>query len=274
MATEGLGHRGDKADFTGRAIGKAVFARRLAALVGYLHERPAGMDALVDVRGGHDKAARPVAVGIERHKFDKAHDDAGFAGVQSKGFYFVVVQAADQDGVHLGGRQARFLGDIDTVHHGGKGLGSGDAFEFGGIERIEADIDAAETGGQEPVAPFGKQVAVGGHGEVLDAEGMEARDVVLDAFADERLAAGDADFTDAQAEKNPSKTVELGPGENFVVFAVVFRVSGAAVNAAEIAAVRDGDAQVGDLAAEFVVKGHGPLCLLDAAPSYVGALEI
>jgi hypothetical protein len=43
------------------------------------------------------------------------------------------------------------------------------------------------------------------------------------------------------------------------VVAVIFGVGGAAVNAAEIAAVRDGDAQVGDLATEFVVKGHDAL---------------
>ena len=43
-----------------------------------------------------------------------------------------------------------------------------------GIERIKADVDTAEAGGQEAIAPFGEQVAVGGHREVLDAEGMEA----------------------------------------------------------------------------------------------------
>src|SRR5260370_12843788 len=142
------------------------------------------------------------------------------------------------------------------------------------MERIEADIDAAEAGGKEPVAPLGQEVAVGCHGEVFDAEGVETSDVVLDAFADERLAAGDADFADAKAEKDLGETVELGPGENFVVIAVVFRVSRAAVDTAKIAAVRDGDAQVGDLAAEFVVKGHGPCCLLDAAPRFLGAMKL
>src|SRR5258708_29402769 len=66
MATEGLRHRGDEADFTGRAVGKAVFAGGFAALVGNLHERPAGVDALVDFRGGDNQAARPVAAGPPR----------------------------------------------------------------------------------------------------------------------------------------------------------------------------------------------------------------
>ena len=41
--------------------------------------------------------------------------------------------------------------------------------------------------------------------------------------------------------------------------AIIFRIGGAAVDAAEIAAIRDRDAQVGDLPAEFVVKGHVPV---------------
>ena len=106
MATERLGHRGDQADFAGRAVGKAVFARGLAALMRNLHEWPADVDALVDFRRRHHEVACPVAVRIERHEFDKAHDEAGFAGEQSEGFDFVVVEAADQDGIHFGGCQA------------------------------------------------------------------------------------------------------------------------------------------------------------------------
>src|SRR2546427_9215406 len=159
------------------------------------------------------------------------------------------------------------------MHHRGERLGSGDALEFIRIERIKADIDAAKASGKKPVAAFSQQVAVGGHREVFNAECVETSDKVFNAIADERLAAGDADFADAQAQEDLGQTVELRPRENFVVIAVIFRVSGAAVDAAEIATVRDGDAQVGDLAAKFVVKCHGPFCLLDAAPCYLDALE-
>src|SRR5713101_1302897 len=101
MAAKGLSHRRDEADFAGCAVSEAVFARGLAALVGDLLERPTGMDALMDLGGRNNKAASPMAVGIERHEFDKAHNDAGFAGVGSDSFDFVVVDAADEDGVDL-----------------------------------------------------------------------------------------------------------------------------------------------------------------------------
>src|SRR5947208_16787641 len=58
VATERLGHRRDEADFSGRAISKAVFARSFAAFMRNLRERPAGVDALVDFRGGHHEIAR------------------------------------------------------------------------------------------------------------------------------------------------------------------------------------------------------------------------
>src|SRR3989454_4141764 len=106
MTTEGLGHRGDEADFAGGAISEAVFAGGFAALVGDLFERPVRVDAAVNLRGRHNEGARPVAVGIERHELYETHDDARFAGKQSKGFDFVVVDAANQDGVHFGRRQA------------------------------------------------------------------------------------------------------------------------------------------------------------------------
>src|ERR1700676_476217 len=44
VAAEGLRHGSDQAYLAGSAVGEAVFARRLAALVGDLNERPPRMD--------------------------------------------------------------------------------------------------------------------------------------------------------------------------------------------------------------------------------------
>src|SRR6266849_9396473 len=85
---------------------------------------------------------------------------------------------------------------------------------------------------------------------------MQAGDVVFHAFADQRFTPGDANLADAEAQENASEAVKLRPGEDFAVIAIIFRVGGAAIHAPEIAAIRDGDAKVGYLAAEFIVKGH------------------
>src|SRR5436309_14327382 len=80
VATKRLGHRGNEADFTGRAIGKAILAGGFAALVRYLLERPASVNALMDPRGGNDQVAGPVEVGVERHESDITHEDGCLAG--------------------------------------------------------------------------------------------------------------------------------------------------------------------------------------------------
>src|SRR5258708_878145 len=110
MAAERLGDRGNEADFAGSTVCEAVLAGGLAALVGDLLERPAGMDAPVDLCCGDYKVTRPVAVGIERHEFDKAHDDAAIAGEFGKSFDFVIVNFADQDGGHFCGGGGGFFG--------------------------------------------------------------------------------------------------------------------------------------------------------------------
>ena len=274
VAAEWLRYRSNEADFAGGAIRETVFARGFAALVGNLLQGPTGVYAFLDFRGGDDEITRPVAVGIEGHEFDEAHDDTAVAGKLREGFDFIVIESADEDGVHFGGREARFLGGFDAVHDLGERFGTRDAFESGRVERIEADVDAAKTGGDQAIAALGEQMAVGGHREVFDAQSMETRDVVLDAVANQRLTAGDADLANAEMQEDASEAVELGPGEDFIVVAIVFRVGGAAVDAAEIAAVRDGDAQVGDLPAEFVVKGHGLPQYFDAAPRVSGARSL
>src|SRR5258708_14847772 len=98
MATEGLGHRRDQTDFARCAIGEAIFAGGLAALMGNLFERPAGVDALVDLRGGHDQAACPVAGGIERHEIDETPDDARFSGGGGKSLGLLGLGGAEPDG--------------------------------------------------------------------------------------------------------------------------------------------------------------------------------
>src|SRR5712692_9854676 len=217
MAAKRLRDRRDETDLAGSAVGEAVLAGGFTSFVGDLLERPARVDTLVNLRGGDDQIASPVAIGIQRHEFDEAHDDAAQAGKSGEGFHFVIVEAPNENGVHFGGGQPRALGGIDAIHHRGEGLGACDAFEFRGVERIEADIDAAETGLEKPLATLREKMAVGGHRKIFDTEGMETRYIVFDAVANEWLPAGDADLADAKAKKNAREPVEFGPGEDFVV---------------------------------------------------------
>jgi hypothetical protein len=57
-------------------------------------------------------------------------------------------------------------------------------------------------------------------------------------------------------KKNRRQTVQLRPGKDFVVIAVILGVGRAAINAPEIATVGHRNPQVGDLTVEFVAKRH------------------
>jgi len=82
-----------------------------------LLERPTGVDALVDFAAGR-RGARPVAVGIERHEFDKAHDDAALAGEQGESFDFVVVEPRTRTAFTLAGASRDFWATSMLWHHG------------------------------------------------------------------------------------------------------------------------------------------------------------
>src|SRR5260370_42313622 len=71
VTAEGLRDRRNQADLAGSAVGKPVFPGRFAALVRNLLQRPARVNALVNLGGRPDKVATPVAGRIPGHRLDK-----------------------------------------------------------------------------------------------------------------------------------------------------------------------------------------------------------
>src|SRR6185437_399696 len=72
--------------------------------------------------------------------------------------------------------------------------------------------------------------------------------------AQQRLAAGEADFFDAERDEDADDAQVVGERQFAVLRAVI---AGAAVDAAVVAAIGDGDAQVGDGAAVAVGQALG-----------------
>src|SRR5579885_2689401 len=104
-AAEGLRDGSNETDFAGGAVGEAILAGGFAALVGNRLEGPLRVDPAENFGGGHDGLAGPVAVRIERHEFDEAHDDGAFAGEGGEGLNFIVIPSADEDGIDLCGSE-------------------------------------------------------------------------------------------------------------------------------------------------------------------------
>jgi len=174
MAAESLRDGRDEADFARSAVGKPIFAGGLAGLVWNGNERPAGMDAGMDFRGRNNQVARPMAVGVEGHELNEAHDDAAIAREFGEGFDFILVETAHENGVDLDGSEAGGLRGVNAGHDGRKGFGAGDTLESCGIERVETDIDAAQSGGDKRRAAVAEEKTVGGHGKIGKAESGKA----------------------------------------------------------------------------------------------------
>src|SRR3970282_272689 len=85
-------------------------------------------------------------------------------------------------------------------------------------------------------------------------ERSQAGDNPLAPPAPQRPAAGDANLAQAEPAEDGAEAEQFRPGQQVLRRLVVFRLGGPAVDAAEVAAVGDSDAQVGDAAAGGVFQ--------------------
>ena len=172
----------------------------------------------------------------------------------------VLVDALERDRVDLD-LQARRLRGLDAGQHLVELAPARDGAELVGIERVERDVDALHAAGRRArAAYFGKLRAVGGERELVERAAREmARQRAEqrhDAAPHQRLAAGEPQLAHAAGDEGAAQPVELlqreqvGLGQERHVFRH-------AVDAAEIAAVGDRDAQIGDRPPERIDEGRG-----------------
>jgi hypothetical protein len=175
----------------------------------------------------------------------------------------VLVLAALHDAVDLDGTKAHGIRRRDACENRfGPDAAAVHALEDFVFVAVEAHGDALQAGGFEFVRLLFQQVAVGGEGKVAQAfERGESFDQARQLVTQQRFTAGDADLLDAELHEQPRQPLDLlegqqlRPRQEFVVLAV--DLGGHAVRAAEVAAVRDGDAQVVQRAAAGVRnRGH------------------
>src|SRR5262249_29955989 len=164
----------------------------------------------------------------------------------------VLVDALERDRVDLhrdpGGSRCG-----DALEHLTEFAPAGDGAEFVGVERIERDIDPLDAVGGELAGELGKLRAVGGQGEFAERAGGEVPRERVDerheAAPHQRFAAGEPQLRDALGDEGAAQPVEFLEREQ-VALGQERHVLGHAVDAAEIAAVRDGDEKMGDAAPE------------------------
>ena len=137
------------------------------------------------------------------------------AGELGQRLDFVVVDAADDDRVDLDRVQAKFLRQADAGQDLVQAVAAGDLLEIVAVERIQAEADAAQAGLAQRRRLLREEEAVGGHRQVGDAGNPgDARDQFLDVVAQQRFAAGEPDFLDAQADGEAHDALDFLEGED------------------------------------------------------------
>ena len=185
-------------------------------------------------------------VGAGGHHLDEAGVEGAVEGERRQPLDVGAV-ALQQHGVELDriepGRERRLDAAPDLLQV----AAAGDLAEARGVEAVDADVDAVDPRRLQRRGEAGELGAVGRQGEVLEAgEGLEPAHDLQQVLADQRLAAGQPDAPDAEPHQGADDRLDLIRREEVAVAEGEIGVLRQAVGAAQVAAVGDRDAQVGE----------------------------
>ena len=143
-----------------------------------------------------------------------------------------------------------FARRLDAVQHLLQAIATGEGGEAFALQRVEADVEAADAGGLQLGGALAQLRTVGGDRQVFQFRTLpQACQQAGDALAHQRLAAGDTNAPHAEADEGVGHRVKFLQAEDLVA-GKELHVFAHAVGAAEVAAIRHRQAQVGDATAE------------------------
>ncbi len=206
-------------------------------------------DAGADLRRRQQLARDERAPAGHRHLLDEARDEIALPGERAQRAQLAVVETLDGDGVDLDRRKAG----------GSRRFGAGQhAVKLAALQRVQADVQAIDTGPAQRRRQLGQEVAVGRQGDLVDAgDPAQHPHQGLQVAAHRRFAAGQAHAPHAQRGETAHQIAQLFERQDVGAVDVLDALLGHAVGAAVIAAVGDGDAQVIDRPALFVDERRG-----------------
>ena len=195
------------------------------------------------------------------HVLDESEDASCPAEERGHRDDAVRVQAAAHDHVHLHRPQPRDVRGLDPrQHRRDREVDVVHAAEHRVVERVEAHRDPPQARFSQRPCLASEERAVRREREVHVGNRREARDERLEVTPYQRLASGEAELAHTERDEDPREPLDLLEGkelralEELPVPAV--DLLGHAVDAAEVAAVGDGDAQVAQRPAH-AVEGRG-----------------
>ena len=170
------------------------------------------------------------------HHLEEARNDPAVPRPADEILHLGVVLVADHDRVQLDLVEAGAERRVDPAEHARQVPAAGHAGEARGIERVERDVHALQARGAKRRGELLEPGRIRGEGEILEPERAEERDHLDRLRMQERLATGEPDTAHAGVDEAPHHRL---PGiELERVLEIAIALVGAAVDAGEIAAVR------------------------------------
>ena len=252
-----MAHRRDEAERPAR-LRHAPVSRRTAGRVVHGIKRPDGGEVVLQLRQA-DILVGAVTVDLShRHGLDQGDLVTLAVRPGDHGGQLGAVVAGERHGVdlHLQPRRRRRL---NASQHLGEVAAPSEGLEEVGLQRVEGDVDALDAEPCQLARELFQPRAIGGEGQLFQCAGLQMSRQALhqlhEPAADEGFTAGEAKLLHAQPHKGRRDAVKLLDRQHFAL-GQEDHVLGHAVDAAQVAAVRDGDAQIADAAAKRV--DHGP----------------
>src|SRR5580658_9512537 len=132
------------------------------------------------------------------------------AGKPGQGNHVLLGHSANGDRINFDGIKTSGLGRQDSLDHSLKAGAPGQLLEFGGIHRVQADVDPLQSGISEGPGHRSEQDPVGGQTDVLEAGN---RDQLLhergQMSTDQGLAASKTDLINSQSHGNANDALNL-----------------------------------------------------------------
>ena len=201
-----------------------------------------------------------VAAVVHGHHFNEAHIHREPPGQLRQLGNFPVVEAADEHGVELDFVKAGVQRRLQARQGLFQTAAPGDIGVFLRIQGIQAEIDPPHTGLPQRHGQLRQQQAVGGQADLSDSRhrrcpAADGHNILFN----QRLAAGNPQLGDPQGGRRLHGPDQLLLREHLVVPLFAHAVGGHAVAAAEIAQLRDRNAQIGDVPAHWVDHRAPPI---------------
>src|ERR1700683_60004 len=253
-----LADRADEAGHPARAR-DAVVTRLVGGVFrGQLGERAErGFDAppRLDVRNvSGDRQPRAFAA-AQRHQLDEAHMPVALEGQPREVHHIGLVVARSDDGVELDRREAGRLRRHDARPDFIEAAPSHLALYGLGIKAVEVHIDATQARLLERRGQLREQQRIGGEREAADTgHARHPLDDFHDIGAQQRLASGQAELVKADADRGARDHLVFGGLNQLGIRQEAQPLQRHAVDASEVAAVRDRHPQVIDFAIEGIFR--------------------